>query len=134
VADIAHGDAMLFLWVPNTLLLHAASIMEAWGFAYCSSMVWGKDSIAFLRDDVVHVDHFLLSAQLFIPIRNRSARWRSRVGVGRRGVASKYLQTMMKNDECLAPDAVERRAGSARRCAALPRASAATLPLCFAPG
>jgi N6-adenosine-specific RNA methylase IME4 len=45
VGDIAHDDAMLFLWVTNALLPHGMKVVEAWGFEYCANMMWVKESI-----------------------------------------------------------------------------------------
>jgi N6-adenosine-specific RNA methylase IME4 len=45
VADICTPDAMLFLWVPAPLLLKGLQALEAWGFEYCTNMVWDKQSI-----------------------------------------------------------------------------------------
>jgi N6-adenosine-specific RNA methylase IME4 len=36
-------DAVLFLWVPDSMLKHGLQVMEAWGFAYkCLAFVWCK--------------------------------------------------------------------------------------------
>jgi N6-adenosine-specific RNA methylase IME4 len=43
VADIAAPDCVLFLWTTNQHLRIALGVMEAWGFAYKSNYVWGKD-------------------------------------------------------------------------------------------
>ena len=37
-ADVAH----LYLWVPNALLPEGLAVMQAWGFAYKSNLVWHK--------------------------------------------------------------------------------------------
>jgi N6-adenosine-specific RNA methylase IME4 len=42
VSDIAHETAHLYLWVPNALLPDGLAVMEAWGFAYKSNLVWHK--------------------------------------------------------------------------------------------
>lgn len=42
VADIAAEPAHLYLWVPNALLPEGLRVMEAWGFAYKSNIVWHK--------------------------------------------------------------------------------------------
>jgi N6-adenosine-specific RNA methylase IME4 len=36
---------MLFLWVPAPLLLKGVQALKAWGFDYCTNMVWDKQSI-----------------------------------------------------------------------------------------
>lgn len=38
VEDISH----LYLWVPNALLPEGLAVMQAWGFAYKSNIVWHK--------------------------------------------------------------------------------------------
>jgi N6-adenosine-specific RNA methylase IME4 len=45
VASIAAKDAVLWLWTTNQHLRIALGVMEAWGFAYKSNYVWGKDHI-----------------------------------------------------------------------------------------
>jgi N6-adenosine-specific RNA methylase IME4 len=42
VSDIADKTAHLYLWVPNALLPDGLAVMEAWGFAYKSNLVWHK--------------------------------------------------------------------------------------------
>jgi N6-adenosine-specific RNA methylase IME4 len=43
VADLVTPDAILFLWVPATLLLKGLRVLEAWGFTYAGHFVWVKD-------------------------------------------------------------------------------------------
>jgi len=38
-------DAVLFLWVPATLLKHGLEVVEAWGFTYKSNLVTVKDKL-----------------------------------------------------------------------------------------
>jgi N6-adenosine-specific RNA methylase IME4 len=45
VNSIAANDSVLFLWGTVPMLLQALAVMEAWGFAYKSHFVWGKDRI-----------------------------------------------------------------------------------------
>jgi N6-adenosine-specific RNA methylase IME4 len=46
VAEIATPDAILFLWVPEPLLFSAGGfILNAWGFAHRTGMVWDKEII-----------------------------------------------------------------------------------------
>jgi N6-adenosine-specific RNA methylase IME4 len=45
VAEICTPDAMLFLWTPAPLLLNGLRVMEAWGFAYRTGMIWDKQKI-----------------------------------------------------------------------------------------
>lgn len=42
VAEIAAPVAHLYLWVPNALLPEGLRVMQAWGFAYKSNLVWHK--------------------------------------------------------------------------------------------
>jgi N6-adenosine-specific RNA methylase IME4 len=42
VADVAAATAHLYLWVPNALLPEGLRVMQAWGFAYKSNIVWHK--------------------------------------------------------------------------------------------
>jgi N6-adenosine-specific RNA methylase IME4 len=45
VADIAHEQAMLFLWATSSMLEMALETVRAWGFTYRTCMVWVKPSI-----------------------------------------------------------------------------------------
>lgn len=38
-------DAVLFLWATSPMLPQALDVMAAWGFAYKSQIIWGKDRI-----------------------------------------------------------------------------------------
>ena len=42
VTELVNQTAHLYLWVPNALLPDALAVMEAWGFAYKSNIVWHK--------------------------------------------------------------------------------------------
>ena len=42
VAELAEGNAVLFLWVTSPLLEECFGIIRAWGFKYKTSMVWDK--------------------------------------------------------------------------------------------
>lgn len=42
VATIADARAHLYLWVPNALLPEGLRVMECWGFAYKSNLIWYK--------------------------------------------------------------------------------------------
>jgi N6-adenosine-specific RNA methylase IME4 len=42
VADVCDSRAHLYLWVPNALLAEGMAVMEAWGFAYKTNLVWFK--------------------------------------------------------------------------------------------
>jgi N6-adenosine-specific RNA methylase IME4 len=45
VPSIAAADCVLFLWATIPMLPAAFAVMKAWGFAYKSHYVWGKDKI-----------------------------------------------------------------------------------------
>ncbi len=45
VASIAADDCVLFLWTTVSMLLNALKVMQAWGFAYRSHVVWHKDKM-----------------------------------------------------------------------------------------
>jgi N6-adenosine-specific RNA methylase IME4 len=45
VGEIAHDDAVLFLWVTVPKLNQCWQVIEAWGFEYRTGMVWAKDKI-----------------------------------------------------------------------------------------
>ena len=38
-------DAILFLWVPNSLIRQGLQVVESWGFAYKTHFVWVKNKI-----------------------------------------------------------------------------------------
>ena len=42
VGQFARPQSHLYLWTPNALLPQAISILEAWGFAYKTNIVWYK--------------------------------------------------------------------------------------------
>lgn len=42
VAQIARDRAHLYLWVPNALVPEGLRVMEAWGFAYKTNLIWHK--------------------------------------------------------------------------------------------
>ena len=42
VSEIAADTSHLYLWTPNALLPEALGVMDAWGFAYKSNLIWHK--------------------------------------------------------------------------------------------
>jgi N6-adenosine-specific RNA methylase IME4 len=42
VSEVSDEPSHLYLWVPNALLLEGLQVMEAWGFAYKTNLVWQK--------------------------------------------------------------------------------------------
>jgi N6-adenosine-specific RNA methylase IME4 len=45
VADIAAPDCVLWLWAISSMLPDALYVMQRWGFAYKTGLVWVKDRI-----------------------------------------------------------------------------------------
>jgi N6-adenosine-specific RNA methylase IME4 len=43
IREMAHDDAVLFLWVTSPLLFEAKAVIDGWGFKYKTSMVWDKE-------------------------------------------------------------------------------------------
>ena len=43
VASICDDDAMLFMWVPSSLLEDGLQVLKAWGFKYLTQAVWFKN-------------------------------------------------------------------------------------------
>lgn len=44
VADLAEADAALWLWTTNRWLRDAFAVVDAWGFRYRQTLVWGKNN------------------------------------------------------------------------------------------
>lgn len=42
IASAADEKCHLYLWVPNALLPEGLAVMEAWGFAYKTNLIWEK--------------------------------------------------------------------------------------------
>ena len=42
VNEVTAQNAHLYLWVPNALIADGLRVMESWGFAYKSNIVWAK--------------------------------------------------------------------------------------------
>jgi N6-adenosine-specific RNA methylase IME4 len=42
INEIAHEDAMLFLWTTSSNLVFALDVMRAWGFGFKASAIWDK--------------------------------------------------------------------------------------------
>lgn len=42
VSEAADEKSHLYLWVPNALLPEGLAVMEAWGFAYKTNLIWEK--------------------------------------------------------------------------------------------
>ena len=44
VAQAAEDDAVLWLWTTNRYLPQSFLVLEAWGFEYRQTLVWGKNN------------------------------------------------------------------------------------------
>jgi N6-adenosine-specific RNA methylase IME4 len=59
VSELATDDALLFLWIPEPLLLSAAPrIFAAWGFEHRSGLVWDKQALGmgfYVRQEHEHL-------------------------------------------------------------------------------
>ena len=44
VASLASPDAVLWLWTTNRWLRESFGVMDAWGFTYKQTLVWGKNN------------------------------------------------------------------------------------------
>jgi N6-adenosine-specific RNA methylase IME4 len=42
VQSVTAGQCHLYLWVPNALLKEGLEVLEAWGFAYKTNLIWHK--------------------------------------------------------------------------------------------
>jgi N6-adenosine-specific RNA methylase IME4 len=74
VGDIAHDDAVLFMWSTAPKLAESMQVIEAWGFNYRTGMVWAKDKIGlgyYVRNQ--H-EHLLICKRGEIPHPPESAR------------------------------------------------------------
>lgn len=45
VGGLAAPDAHLYLWTTNGFLRQAFDVLEAWGFAYSTTLVWAKNAM-----------------------------------------------------------------------------------------
>lgn len=45
IQDVTTPDAMLFLWVPPSLLENGLKVISSWGFIFLTSMIWDKQKI-----------------------------------------------------------------------------------------
>jgi N6-adenosine-specific RNA methylase IME4 len=44
VAELAANDSVLWLWTTNKWLRESFTVMDAWGFGYRQTLVWGKNN------------------------------------------------------------------------------------------
>jgi N6-adenosine-specific RNA methylase IME4 len=45
VADLVEGNSHLYLWTPNNIIPEALQVVNAWGFTYRNTLVWGKPKL-----------------------------------------------------------------------------------------
>lgn len=74
VNEIAHKDAVLFLWATSPKLAEAMQVIEAWGFTYRTCMVWVKDKIGMGRYARQQHELLLIAAQGAVPVPEPSDR------------------------------------------------------------
>jgi N6-adenosine-specific RNA methylase IME4 len=63
VAEIVAKNAVLFLWVPAPQLEHGLSVINAWGFAYKTGLVWDKVRHMFGNYVSVRHEHLLIATR-----------------------------------------------------------------------
>ncbi len=57
VAEIAHGDCILWLWTTNHHMREAFGVLDAWGFQHKTILTWAKDRMGtgdWLRGQTEH--------------------------------------------------------------------------------
>jgi N6-adenosine-specific RNA methylase IME4/DNA-binding CsgD family transcriptional regulator len=68
VSELAHKDAVLFLWATSPKLAEAMRVVEAWGFTYRTCMVWVKDKIGMGRYARQQHELLLIAARGALPV------------------------------------------------------------------
>jgi N6-adenosine-specific RNA methylase IME4 len=63
VRDHVGRDAVLFLWVPTPHLVVANAVIQAWGFAYRTSLVWNKQRHVYGHYVSVQHEHLLIGVR-----------------------------------------------------------------------
>lgn len=89
VRDIAHENAILFIWATAPKLYQCMKVIDAWGFEYRTGMVWAKDKIGmgyYVRNQ--H-EHLLICKRGDMPHPPESARCSSLVTAPRLGHSAK---------------------------------------------
>lgn len=80
VAELAGSDAVLWLWTTNKWLREAFTVVDAWGFQYRQTLVWGKNNPMPVGSVAPSAAEFLLAAKRGKPAMERA----STVGRARR--------------------------------------------------
>lgn len=63
VGDLADVDAVLWLWTTNRWLRDAFTVVDAWGFTYKQTLVWGKNNPMPVGSVAPSAAEFLLAAK-----------------------------------------------------------------------
>ena len=77
VASIAADDCILFMWGTGALLEQAFRVIEAWGFAYKSNLVWVKNRIGTGHWFRFRHEHLLVATRGAIPAPAQGTQWES---------------------------------------------------------
>jgi len=97
---LAADNAHLHLWTTSSFLREALEIMDAWGFAYKSGLVWIKDQMG--MGNYWRISHEYLLLGIRGQLGFRSHRQRSWVGA-RRSIHSRKPGIFRHLVECVSP-------------------------------
>jgi N6-adenosine-specific RNA methylase IME4 len=67
VSDVAAANAHLYLWATNNFLPDALAVMEAWGFAYKTTITWAKDRFGLGQYFRGQTEHCLFGVRGMLP-------------------------------------------------------------------
>ena len=67
VADLAEDNCHLYLWATNNYLPDALRVMAAWGFAYKTTITWGKDRFGLGQYFRGQTEHCLFGVRGHLP-------------------------------------------------------------------
>jgi N6-adenosine-specific RNA methylase IME4 len=70
VRDFTTADSYLFLWAPHSMLKEALEVVEAWGYQYCSQVVWIKPEMGRGRYFRICHEHLLVGVRGDVKIFN----------------------------------------------------------------
>jgi N6-adenosine-specific RNA methylase IME4 len=85
VADIAAPDCVLWLWAISSMLPDALYVMQRWGFAYKTGLVWVKDRIGLGYWARAKHEHPLIGTRGHIPAPAPGTQWASVIEAPARG-------------------------------------------------
>ncbi len=68
VDTLAADDAVLWLWTTSLYLPKSFAVVEAWGFRYCQTLVWGKNNPLPLGSVAPSAAEFLLVGKRGKPV------------------------------------------------------------------